>query len=240
VQKDVPSSASIIFMTPDGRRTVFNERTTHGKFDHFPHGVPLSKALYIGHLDEIEMEIFDHLESWKNKNPNSIIAWNPGKTQFKRGLNFFKNIFPLIDLLILNVEEAELFTGKKSRTIKLSDLKKTPLLPTKNTEITDVQDLASVFINAGVKQVFITDGIHGAQYFDSEGVHIYSPSYEDMTSVSTLGAGDSFSVGVVTAFLKGKNPATQLLWGSANAGSVVQKFGAQEGQLTLKEIKKVQ
>ena len=97
-----------------------------------------------------------------------------------------------------------------------------------------------MFLEAGVKNVFITDGIKGAQYFGIGNPHIYAPAYDEVPAISTLGAGDSFSVGVVSAFLKGKNPSTQLLWGSANAGSVVQKFGAQEGQLTLPEVEKVQ
>ena len=238
IQKDAPSSASIIFMTPDGRRTVFSERTTHGKFDHFPHQVPHTKALYMGHLDEVEMKIFDHLQAWKDENPDSVIAWNPGKTQFSLGLKHFANILHLIDVLILNVEEAELFTGKKSTQVDINTLGTKPLLPTKNTHVADVSVQAQMFLEAGVKKVFITDGIGGSQYFGINGEHLYSPAYEDMPSVSTLGAGDSFSVGVMSAFLKGYPSTTQLLWGSANAGSVVQVFGAQEGQLTLEEIEK--
>ncbi len=238
VQKDTPSSASIIFMTPDGQRTVFNERTTHGKFEQFPHGIPHAKALYVGHLDETEMGIFANLSEWKKENPESIIAWNPGKTQFKRGLSYFKNILPLIDILILNVEEAELFTKKKASQIRISQLRTKPLFKTKNTHIADLEKIAQTFLQSELKNVFITDGIRGAQYFGVNHAPIYAPAYDEIPAISTLGAGDSFSVGVVSAFLKGKDPATQLRWGSLNAGSVVQKFGAQEGQLTLREVEK--
>jgi len=237
IQKDAPSSASIIFMTPDGRRTVFNERTTHGKFDHFPHGVPHTRALYLGHLDEIETGIFDHLQTWKEKNPKSIIAWNPGKTQFSLGLKHFKNILHLIDLLILNVEEAELFAKKQAKEMPTSALKTKPLFPTHRKTIADVRTHAQMFLEAGVKNVFITDGIGGAQYFGVDGTHLYLPAYENVPSISTLGAGDSFSVGVLSAFLHEKDPATQLIWGSANASSVIQQFGAQEGQLTCADMK---
>ena len=54
----------------------------------------------------------------------------------------------------------------------------------------------------------------------------------EKSPICTLGAGDAFSVGLIAAALKGFSSEKQLYWGNANATSVVQKFGAQGGQLT--------
>jgi sugar/nucleoside kinase (ribokinase family) len=53
-----------------------------------------------------------------------------------------------------------------------------------------------------------------------------------------LGAGDAFAVGAFGATLLGKNSTTRLSWGTKNAISVIQSFGAQNGQIPLEEIEK--
>ncbi|MEM3738674.1 MAG: carbohydrate kinase family protein, partial [Thermoplasmata archaeon] len=53
--------------------------------------------------------------------------------------------------------------------------------------------------------------------------------------VSTLGAGDAFTVGFISALAKGRDIETALKVGSANGASVVQQFGAKYGLLTWDE-----
>lgn len=232
-QKDKPSSSSIIITLPDGRRTVLHERTTALPFAE----LPAAKAIYVGHLAESEENLFEHIQNWKTD--DKVFAWNPGKTQFKKGLKHYQNTTKICDIIVVNKEEAELFTNIKAPRISKEDIiDKSCFLP-ENTaeELFDAQPMAHVFLQAGIKQVVITDSRRGAQYFSNEFPNGLLVPQIDMTPpVSTLGAGDSFSVGVVSAFLNQKTPQEMLLWGSLNASSVVQKFGAQNGLLNTKSI----
>ena len=211
-QKNTPSSSSIIIMTPDGQRTVLHERATHAHFENFPQGVPETRALYIGHLEVREEPLFEHLPAWRAQG-DRLIIWNPGKTQFSEGFEYFLSVYPAIDCLIINKEELELFAGKTG----------------------DVEMLAQQFVDAGVSAVVVTDGAKGAHYISKEKT-LFQPTMDDRAPVCTLGAGDAFSVGVVAALLEKKSPEEQLLWGTKSSESVIREFGAQVGQMTREEI----
>jgi sugar/nucleoside kinase (ribokinase family) len=211
IQKNTPSSSSIIIMTPDGERTVLHERATYSHFGHFPQGVPETRSLYIGHLEAHEESLFDHLSAWKEK--GKFIFWNPGKTQFAQGVKHFKSLYPVIDILFLNTEELGLFAEKKG-TIEL---------------------LARTFIDAGVSFVVVTDSEKGAYSFSAE-KKVFQPITDMRPAVCTLGAGDAFSVGVVAAFLGDRSAEEQLLWGTKSSESVIRKYGAQVGQITREEL----
>ncbi|PID70557.1 hypothetical protein CSB37_00510 [bacterium DOLZORAL124_38_8] len=232
-QQNKPSSSSIIVTLPDGRRTVLHERTTALPFSTLPD----AKALYVGHLADTEESLFELFPTWKTQ--SRLFAWNPGKTQFKKGLSHYKSVTPLCDILIVNKEEAELFTKTKATPVSHTEMQPKACFTPENTEPTlfDAAPMAQVFLNAGIKQIVITDSRRGAQYFSAQYPNgLFVPQIDMKKPVSTLGAGDSFSVGVVSAFLQGKNPSEMLLWGSLNASSVVQEFGAQNGLLSRKEI----
>jgi len=88
----------------------------------------------------------------------------------------------------------------------------------------------------GVKLVVITDGKKGVQCYDGKYRYMF-PAY-DVPVVSTLGAGDAFTVGFISALAKGEGIETAMKIGSANGASVVQEFGAKYGLLTWDEALK--
>lgn len=235
IEKNAPSSVSIIVMNPNGDRTVFNEKSTYDP----AFRIPKTKAIYCGHLSETESQIFPEIFSWKQKNPEKIFAWNPGKTQFEKGFSAFTDIFSVTDLLVINVEEAELFTGIEAKKIptKTYDLPCIGFEENTSEEIFDLTLIAQNFLDAGVKNLIITDGRRGSQFF-SHAEKFFLPIIDARPPVHTLGAGDAFSVGAVTLLLEGKS-AKEMLWGgSANASSVVQFFGAQAGILNREALEK--
>ena len=237
------SASSIILNDPKGRRTVFHNRKNKKNFSRSTlKNAPLSKAIYISHLYDNSQDLLFEIPNWK-KRTKGLVAWNPGKTQFKAGFKKFKDIFPSVDILILNTEEAELFTKIKARKLKLKKATENQIGQKITTgksyiadSVFDVRKLAHKFLSAGINTVVITDGAQGAQLFTKEN-HLFCPA-PDIPITSTLGAGDAFSVGITTARLLGESLEKQIIWGSLNSGAVIQKFGAQEGQLTLREIKK--
>ena len=238
------SSFSAILTAFTGHRTVLHQRSTSQDFGSgILEKAPNAKALYIGHIYDESQKMLFEIPAWKKKT-GGICAWNPGKTQFKSGFSKFKNIFPSIDYLILNREEADAFTGILSKDAPLNSEKNLDDIFGKKVDIddpeylpsyrSDLRKVAEKFLKSGIKNVVITDGRRGAQFFNKSS-HFYIPTCAE-DPVCTLGAGDAFSVGLVAAVLKGLPPEKQLSWGNANATSVVKVFGAQGGQLTKQTI----
>jgi ribokinase len=107
------SSFSVILNASNGQRTVFHHRNTQEDFDPRHIFNAKSNALYIGHLYGKSEDMLQAIPEWKSNNRSRIIAWNPGKTQFQKGIDSFSEIFPFIDVLVLNKEEAMKFSRQK-------------------------------------------------------------------------------------------------------------------------------
>ncbi len=246
--KGMNSSFSIILNSFNGERTVFHQKTTSKHFNKkILDTAPNARCIYTCHLAEESEDILFAIPKWKQKNPNSFWGWNPGKTQFKKGINYFSEILSKVDILILNVEEAEMFTNINSLKITQNNQndydsslfgKKIEVNSVDQVNyLSDVRTIADTFLTMGIKKVVITDGERGAQLFDGKN-HLYSPS-QSTKRLDTLGAGDAFSVGIITAILSNASIFEQISWGNHNANGVIQKYGAQAGQLTLKEMQKL-
>lgn len=240
VAKNQTSSFSIILNSWEGERTVLHRRTVCENFnDQTLLNAPTTRALYFGHL--CASNIMETIPTYKAQNPNVFIAWNPGGTQFKLGFDHFKSVFPDIDCLFINREEAEAFSGIKADIHRFTDYRPAmfgeqvcPYQFYHPRHIADMRPVADKFLQAGVKKVIITDGRRGAQLFTDDEHYLSLP--QEVPVVDTLGAGDSFAVGFVSAALHGHSLKEQMAWGSFNAASVIQKFGAQPGQLKLPEV----
>ena len=76
----------------------------------------------------------------------------------------------------------------------------------------------------------VTDGPNGAMVKDTEG-KIYYAGVPNSPVVERTGAGDAWSSGFVSEFFRGGNIEKAIQFGTANASSVVTKFGAKEGIL---------
>ena len=83
--------------------------------------------------------------------------------------------------------------------------------------------------------VVMTDGPNGS--FVTDGRFIYKAgTYKEKKVVDRTGAGDAFGSGFVAGLIKENDINYALRLGSANATSVVEHMGAQEGILQNKDI----
>jgi len=230
-EKDGGSSFSVILTARDGKRIVFHHRNTNRNFGkNTLFDAPPCRAIYIGHLYQSSENLLDAVPNF-----DGLVAWNPGKTQFESGFQKFEKIFPHIDILILNVEELEGFSQISAQKIPISRFSGEKLDEPNTKSIADVRRATEKFFAAGVRQIVVTDGERGSQFFDKKN-HFWIPAFGGIPT-STLGAGDAFSVGFVAAQLHEKSPKTAMKWGARNSASVIQKFGAQSGQLFLEDVK---
>ncbi len=245
IRKNSPSSFSMVLTTPEGRRTIFHYKNPKEDFE--PHHLlkaPITKAVYVGHVSEKSEDMICSIPKWK-KQGGCFFAWNPGETQIQKGFKAFAEILPHTDLLIMNKEEAAKFSGesfvlRERSKFTEKELGKHVIIENEfqPRRLFDVRNIAQKLLKTGIKTLVITDAKRGAQLFDQKGNHFYVAA-PDVDIQSTLGAGDAFSVGFISAVLKDQSIENQLRWGTLNAGSVIQKFGAQKGQLTLSVLKKL-
>jgi len=196
--------------------------------------------IFLNHLAKMNSKIPHRLLQILKKYPHIKLAWNPGSEQIEHGIRRWKELLQYTELLFVNKEEASRFTRTPfgSAGIKHDNpkhhihLSKSFLPPYAD----DVTDIMLLFFSNGAKNVVITDGRKGAQA--SDGKRLYFCPVTTIKRKDTLGAGDAFATGVVSAIIEGESLKNSLKYGTLNAKSVVSYFGAQKGLLSMEDIKK--
>ncbi len=202
---------STIIVYPDGSRVILVHR---GKTRLDETGFPWqildeTKWLYIASL-EGNVDLLTQVVT-KAKEKGVKVALNPGSRELKEHDKLL-SLFPKIEVLVLNLEEAMLFTGEKEE-----------------------KQVFAKISRLGPKIVVVTNGRKGAHLF-SQGKHFFSEAFKGQT-VDELGAGDAFSSGLVAGLVKGFSLEESLKLGMANGASVVTKIGAKTALLRENEIK---
>ncbi len=245
--KNEKSGFSVIINSYDGERTVLYSRGVNNLSPKKSISKMISNGKWV-HItslpDDIDV-LLDTVLKGKKKRKGLKISWNPGTHQLKKGFMYFKRFLNKTDVLFLNREELELFSHTKSCRYKKSIQKKIinsyheKMVSHKKDSLFCVYDIRKPvrkLLQAGVKVVVVTDGRRGAQYFDKNN-HFFVPCGEN-TPVATLGAGDAFCSGFIAGMIYSEELQIALKYATLNAGSVVSKFGAQEGIMKRKELEK--
>lgn len=186
-----------------------------------------SKWLYLSSLSgkwqEILKEITKILES---KNSKLKLAWNPGQAQLKAGIFKLKKILDFTEVLFLNKDEAmELVQSSFSKNSRKMEKEK----------LSYIKYLLIFLKHRGPKKVIITQGKKGAWFYDGKKFYFHQSSGQK--PVETTGAGDAFGSGFVAGLIiYDDNIKKALDLAIKNSGSVVQKYGAEQGLLFRKQI----
>lgn len=97
------------------------------------------------------------------------------------------------------------------------------------------EDIARFYCERGAKLVVVKLGSEGA-YFDQEGGSGRVPGFPVAEVVDTVGAGDGFAVGVISALLEGQNVPQAVRRGAWIGARAVQVLGDSEGLPTRAEL----
>ncbi|MDN4132237.1 sugar kinase [Pantoea ananatis] len=98
------------------------------------------------------------------------------------------------------------------------------------------QDIADFYLDKGVKAVIIKTGCEGAWYKTASGEQGQEEAMRVDNVVDTVGAGDGFAVGVISALLEGK-PLVQAIRRGNKIGSLaIQVIGDSEGLPTRQQL----
>ncbi len=121
-----------------------------------------------------------------------------------------RRFLPQVDYFLPNEDEAEIILG-----------------------VSDPQEQAKRFHDAGAANVVITSGSRGSLYW-GEGGRFRAGVYP-VEFVSGAGAGDAFDAGFIAGLLWGEDPIGCVRWGSALGASCVRAIGTTDSVFTKEE-----
>lgn len=231
--EDENTGFSVILLSFQGDRTVLAHRgpnATISKNDIDFDLIKGSKWLYIAPLNGESTEVLDKIAEFAEKNDVNM-AINVGTSSIKRGEKYLDKILKTAEVVVMNSEEASMLTKIEVRpdstTEKFSECKIHP----------DIIKMLKHLKSTHAKIVVITDGGNGAYAYD--GKMFYQCGEFPAKVVSTLGAGDAFASTFVSVLHKSNwDIEKSLKYAAINAASVVGKFNAQDGQLSMEEIER--
>lgn len=193
------------------------ERTILVKHNAYPYEMPdLSPApkwIYLSSVAEGAEAYHAAILAWLEAHPETRLAFQPGTFQIKMGAKALAGLYARTEVLFCNADEAR-------RILE--------------NEETDPQQLLAGLAALGPKSIVMTDGTNGA-YATNGDSSWFVPVFPGEATERT-GAGDAFAGAVMAALASGKKLDEALLWGPVNSASVIKYVGAQEGQLTRKEL----
>jgi len=217
------TSLSTIFVDETGERSIVMFRGKNDELD--PARINLEKIfdtrwLFVAELTGNPTPLIEEIAKEAERRKVKL-AFVPGLNQLEQGVEPLKEILKRTEVLIFNDFEAGklLARGEKPRYTE-----------------EEVKEMLRELQRLGVKVAVITQDVDGVQCFDGEiFYHQTAPSPEKI--VDTTGAGDAFAAGFVGALVKRQRLEEALALGTKNAGSVIQKFGAQTGLLKISNLR---
>ncbi|HEX7682255.1 MAG TPA: sugar kinase [Trinickia sp.] len=99
------------------------------------------------------------------------------------------------------------------------------------------EDIAQFYLDSGARGVVVKLGAQGA-YFRTSDQSGYVAAQPVATVVDTVGAGDGFAVGVVSALLEGRDLRTAVVRGNRIGALAIQAIGDSEGLPTRAELER--
>lgn len=199
----------------NSRDTLITELNVLEKFDPIiPESYQNTNYLMLGNLSpQIQRTVIERLQ-----NRPKLIAMDTMNFWMDIALDELKQTIALVDVLIINDEEARQLTGEYA-------LKKA----------------AKVIQAMGPKTVIIKKGEHGALLFQNSKV-FYAPALPLESVFDPTGAGDTFAGGFLgyiaaTGDISFDNMKRAIIYGSALASFCVEKFGTEKlTQISKKDL----
>lgn len=196
---------SVILVSPTGERTILTYRgaSTHYKVSDIDMADTYADWLYVSTLSG-SMDALSHLFH-QAKSIGSKILFNPGKKELAK-MSELKGLLEDVDVLLTNKQEMrQIVEGEELEELVLHALNLVPV-------------------------AVVTDGENGLMASDGRAL-IRAGRYEERPTIDQTGAGDAFGSGFLSQWAVGKSLRESIVFGSANALSVVGQMGAKTGIL---------
>lgn len=217
---NLPSNHNII-LSYKGERTILIHHQPW-KF-HLP-DLEKSKWVYLTSMSAsyFESNVLDQLINYVQRT-GAKLAYQPGTFQIKQQAKKQAKLLGLVDIIVMNMQEAKHFLGYdvgEKRRFSLNKL--------------SVKKLLRGLMDLGPKKVVITDGKDGSYGFDGEAfwkLEVFPAKLVEMT-----GAGDAFATSTVTGLINGEPLQEAMRWGAVNSAAVIEEMGPQKGLLSFNKL----
>lgn len=205
---DDHTAYSAILVDPSGERTILSYKGEGQHFDGKKVDFDQIQTRWLfldslgGHFDLLEKAV-----NWAVAN-NVKLVTNPGGKELEHGLEKLKPLLSKFSIVIMNQEEASGLTG------------------------IDYKQEGDVFkfMDEVVGGIFVmTKGPEGVVV--SDGKNIYRAGTPDSPVTERTGAGDAFSSGFVSEYIRSGDISKSIQFATANASSVVTQYGGKAGIL---------
>lgn len=199
-----------IVLAYEGERTILEEKRPDSGELKITTSNP--KMIYLssvaGDWQKVYKEIFAAY-------PNSLFAYNPGARQIKENTEKIREILPKLEILFVNLSEAQILTGDTG---------------------VDIEIILGKLKKLGPKNAIVTDGANGSFTIDVNGKMFKIGVISSGKPKERTGAGDSYAAGFIYGYLSQREMQDCMRLGSINSDSVIRRVGAQDGLLTKEEI----
>ncbi len=180
-------------------------------------------AVYLTSLSGNWPAALKQIFSWLN----SPIAWNPGGLQIQAGLRALAPYLAQTSVLQLNKEEAQKLISAHNKRFSAG-----------SKILAETKKMLAILKSFGPGIVLITEAQDGATAYDGQNFY-HQPALRKKNIVDTTGVGDAFGSAFVAGLdIYSGNIKKALRLAARNAAAVTQAQGAQNGLLSLKDIKK--
>jgi sugar/nucleoside kinase (ribokinase family) len=207
--KDVPTSATILNVRPNGERPALHVRGASDHFDVPPEiydqvfAAPIVHLGGTGLLKKLDgprsLEILKEAKRRGCAVTFDLIAANATTAKVVEPL------LPHIDYFMPSIEEAKVMSGRATAA-----------------------DCAKYYLDRGAACCVFTLGGDGAYFAHRDGTRLSSPAY-DIRIVDTTGCGDAFDAGMIAALHHKMDVETSLRFAQAAAGLVASGLGSDAG-----------
>lgn len=221
VREDVDTSINIGLVTADGERTFLTNKNG-SLWKETIEDLDLSKLsgarlLSYGSFFNNPLLDADALITLFSKamGQNMIICADMIKARRGETLKDIRKVLPYVDYFFPNYTEACIIT---------------------NTDTTEAA--ADALLSCGVKHVIIKTGKKGCYIKSSDGEILEVPAVSGIQAIDTIGAGDNFAAGFITALLDGFSLKECAQYGNVTASVSVQSIGATTGVKNRQQVDK--
>lgn len=219
MKEGVDTSINVGLVTADGERTFVTNRNgslwkmtiDDVDLDRIPEARILSLASIFNNplLDcKALVKIFKVAKA-----NDMIICADMIKARLGETLDDIKEALSYVDYFFPNYDEACMMTGK-----------------------TELEEVANVFMDCGIRHVVIKTGKKGCYIKSQDGSVLEVPAMKGITAIDTIGAGDNFASGFITAILEGKTLKECAEFANVTASISVQSIGATTGVQNREQV----
>lgn len=147
------------------------------------------------------------------KAQNMVICADMIKARLGETLEDIKEALGYVDYFFPNYDEACLMTGE-----------------------TELEKIADRFLDCGIQHVVIKTGKKGCYIKSQDKSVLEVPAMKGITAIDTIGAGDNFASGFITAILEGKSLKECAEFANVTASISVQSIGATTGVQNREQV----